>query len=106
VTYNDCQSSENRNEVVQLKDVLATGMEVTQQLSGYRYSGGLGYYRNNKDASTSYFIRYLNKGTYVLEYPVHLTQQGVFPVGLATIQCLYAPEFGAHSQGETIIVEE
>ena len=93
-------------EFVQLKDVLATGMEVTQQLSGYRYSGGLGYYRNNKDASTSYFIRYLNKGTYVLEYPVHLTQQGVFPVGLATIQCLYAPEFGAHSQGETIIVEE
>jgi len=91
-------------EFVQLKDVRATGMEVTQQLSGYNYRGGLGYYRNNKDASTSFFFRYLNKGTYVLEYPVYLTQQGVFPVGLATIQCLYAPEFSAHSQGETIKV--
>ncbi len=93
-------------EFVQLKDVRATGMEVTQQLSGYTYKGGLGFYRNNKDASTGFFFRYLNKGTYVLEYPVHLTQQGVFPVGLATIQCLYAPEFAAHSQGETIKVEE
>ena len=93
-------------EFVELKDVRATGMEVTQQLSGYNYSGGLGYYRNNKDASTGYFFRYLNKGTYVLEYPVHLTQQGVFPVGLASIQCLYAPEFSAHSQGETIEVGE
>jgi len=93
-------------EFVELKDVRATGMEVTHQLSGYSYSGGLGYYRNNKDASTGYFFRYLNKGTYVLEYPVHLTQQGVFPVGLASIQCLYAPEFSAHSQGETIEVGE
>ena len=93
-------------EFVQLKDVRATGMEVTQQLSGYNYRGGLGYYRNNKDASTSFFFRYLNKGTYVLEYPVHLTQQGVFPVGLATIQCLYAPEFAAHSQGGRIVVGE
>ena len=91
-------------EFVELKDVRATGMEVTQQLSGYSFSGGLGYYRNNKDASTGYFFRYLNKGTYVLEYPVHLTQQGMFPVGLASIQCLYAPEFAAHSQGETIEV--
>ena len=91
-------------EFVELKDVRATGMEITNQLSGYSYSGGLGYYRNNKDASTSYFFRYLNKGTYVLEYPVHLTQQGMFPVGLATIQCLYAPEFAAHSQGERIEV--
>ena len=91
-------------EFVQLKDVRATGMEVVNQLSGYSYSGGLGYYKNNKDASTSFFFRYLNKGTYVLEYPVHLTQQGTFPVGLATIQCLYAPEFAAHSQGEKIEV--
>lgn len=93
-------------EFVQLKDVRATGMEVLQQLSGYSHKGGLGYYRNNKDASTSFFFRYLNKGTYVLEYSVRLTQQGTFPVGLASIQCLYAPEFAAHSQGEQIEVTE
>ncbi len=93
-------------EFVELKDVRATGMEIIQQLSGYGHSGGLNYYRNNKDASTSYFFRYLNKGTYVLEYPVHLTQQGVFRLGLATIQCLYAPAFAAHSQGRRIEIEQ
>ena len=93
-------------DFVQLKDVRATGMEVTNQRSGYQYGNGLSYYLNNKDASTNYFFRRLNKGTYVLEYPVFLTQQGVFPVGLATIQCLYAPEFAAHSQGGRIVVGE
>ena len=98
--------SDRDMEFVELKDVRATGMEVTNQLSGYSYSHGLGYYRNNKDASTSFFFRYLNRGTYVLEYAVHLTQQGTFPVGLASIQSLYAPEFSAHSQGEQIEVAE
>ncbi len=93
-------------DFVQLKDVRATGMEVTNQRSGYQYGNGLSYYLNNKDASSNYFFRRLNKGTYVLEYPVFLTQQGIFPVGLATIQCLYAPEFAAHSQGSRIVVSE
>ncbi len=98
--------SDRDMEFVALKDVRATGMEITNQLSGYKYSHGLSYYRNNKDASTSFFFRYLNRGTYVLEYAVHLTQQGTFPVGLASIQSLYAPEFSAHSQGEQIEVAE
>ena len=92
-------------EFVSLKDETATGMEPVDKLSGYYYSGGLGYYKNIKDASVNFYFRYLPKGTYVLEYPVFITQRGVFSLGNATIQSMYAPEFEAHSKGEKITVK-
>jgi uncharacterized protein YfaS (alpha-2-macroglobulin family) len=98
-------SNDRYMEFVSLKDVRATGMEVADQLSGYDYGSGLGYYKNNKDASTTFYFRYLPKGTFVIEYPVFLTQKGVFPTGIATIQSLYAPEFSGHSKGFKIEVE-
>ena len=92
-------------EFVTLKDDHGTGMEVLKQLSGYEYHYGLGFYRNNKDASTIFNFRYLPKGSFVIEYPVYLTQKGVFPVGIASLQSIYAPEFSAHSKGFKITVD-
>lgn len=92
-------------EYVQLTDMRATAFEPTDHLSGYVYSGGLGYYKNISDVSTDFFIQYLNKGTYMLEYPVMVTQKGEFTNGIATLQCYYAPEFSAHSEGLRIVVE-
>ncbi|WP_425185819.1 hypothetical protein [Flaviaesturariibacter amylovorans] len=45
------------------------------------------------------------KGTYVFEYPLFVTHKGQFSAGLTTIQCLYAPEFNAHSEGQQLTVE-
>ena len=53
----------------------------------------------------TFFIQYLRKGTYVLEYPVVVTQKGIFSNGIATIQSYYAPEFAAHSEGLKVIVD-
>ncbi len=92
-------------EFVSLKDERGTGMEIVHPLSGYTYSSGIGYYRNNRDAATLFYFRYLPKGTYVIEYPVFLTQKGIFPVGTAVLQSMYAPEFSAHSKGFKITVE-
>lgn len=91
-------------EYVHLKDGRAACMEPVNVLSGYRWKGGLGYYESTKDASSNFFFDYLPKGKHVLEYPVFVTGKGDYSNGLATIQCMYAPEFNAHSAGGRVVV--
>jgi uncharacterized protein YfaS (alpha-2-macroglobulin family) len=92
-------------EYVHLKDMRASGFEPVSTVSGYHYKGGLGYYENVKDASTSFFISYLPKGTYVFEYELRVAHAGNFSNGITTFKCVYAPEFSAHSEGVRVKVE-
>lgn len=89
-------------EYVHMKDLRASALEPVNVLSGYRWQGGLGYYESTRDASTNFFFNYLRKGTYVFEYPLFITHEGDFSNGITTIQCMYAPEFTAHSEGVRI----
>jgi len=89
-------------EYVALTDQRGALLEPTQKRSGHRWQKGLGYYQNIKDISTQYYFEYLPQGTHVLEYEAVLTHKGVFSSGIATVQCLYAPEFRAHSAGAVI----
>jgi len=91
-------------EYVHMKDMRASCMEPTNVISQYKYQGGLGYYETTKDVSTNFFFGYLNKGTYVFEYPMFVTHAGDFSNGITTIQCMYAPEFTAHSEGVRVSV--
>lgn len=91
-------------DYLHLKDMRAASMEPVKVLSGYKWKDGMGYYESTKDASTNYFISHLLKGTYVFEYPVFITHTGIFSVGIATVQCMYAPEFTSHSEGIKIRV--
>lgn len=84
---------------VHMKDMRASGFEPTNAISGYRYQDGLGYYESTRDAATNFFFSYLNKGTYVFEYPLVVNHYGDFSNGVTTIQCMYAPEFTSHSEG-------
>ncbi len=84
---------------VHMKDMRASGFEPTNVMSGYRYQDGLGYYESTRDAATNFFFSYLNKGTYVFEYPLVVNHYGDFSNGITTIQCMYAPEFTSHSEG-------
>lgn len=92
-------------EYVHMKDTRAAGTEPVNVLSSYKWQGGLGYYEAIKDASANFFFDRLYKGTYVFEYPLFVTHQGNFSVGIATIQCMYAPEFISHSEGRRIEVK-
>ena len=96
--------SDRDMDYVHLKDMRAAAMEPVNVLSGYKWQDGLGYYESTKDASSNFFISSLRKGTYVFEYPVFITHSGVFSAGIANIQCMYAPEFTAHSNGITLRV--
>jgi uncharacterized protein YfaS (alpha-2-macroglobulin family) len=91
-------------EYVHLKDMRAAGFEPVNVLSGYRYKGGFGYYESIKDACTNFFISFLPKGTYVFEYDLRVTNAGDFSTGITAFQCMYAPEFNAHSGGERVRV--
>lgn len=91
-------------EYVHMKDMRASAMEPVNVLSQFKWQAGLGYYESTKDASTNFFFNYLPKGTYVFEYPMFVTHAGDFSNGITSIQCMYAPEFTAHSEGVRIKV--
>ncbi len=91
-------------EYVHMKDMRSSCMEPINVLSQYKWQDGLGYYETTKDAATHFYFDYLRKGTYVFEYPVFVSQTGTFSNGIASIQCLYAPEFTGHSDGQQISV--
>jgi len=86
-------------EYVMMKDMRAAGLEPEHVLSHYTWQDGLGYYETTRDASVNFFFSYLQKGTYVFEYPLRVSHSGDFSNGITEIQCMYAPEFAAHSEG-------
>ena len=92
-------------EYVHLKDMRAACLEPVNILSGYQWQDGLGYYQTTQDASTSFFFDRLQKGSYVFEYPVFVTTAGNYSNGISRLQCMYAPEFSAHSDGIRVMVE-
>lgn len=92
-------------DFVHLKDGRAACFEPYHTLSGYRYSQGLGYYVDVKDAATHFFMDGIGKGVYVVECRYRVDRKGTYQVGLATIQSAYAPEFASHSAGITLVVE-
>ncbi len=92
-------------EFVHLKDMRASGFEPENVISQYKYQGGLGYYESTRDAATNFFFAYLPKGSYVFEYPLRVSHKGDFSNGITSVQCMYAPEFAAHSEGIRVKVE-
>ena len=84
-------------DFLQLKERRAACLEPLGALSGYRWDNGIGYYREVEDAAVNYFFDHLGKGVYVLEHSYCITHSGVYQMGLATLQCAYAPELVSHS---------
>jgi len=93
-------------EYVHLKDMRPACFEPVDQLSGSGWQNGILYYKTSKDASTSFYFDALPKGTYVFEYAVHVNRVGSYSNGMATVQCMYAPEFTSRTAGERINVKE
>jgi len=91
-------------EYIHLKDMRASGLEPGLTLSGYRYQDGLGYYESTTDVATHFFIDYLPRGVYVLEYSLRVTHSGSFSNGISSIQSMYAPEFSSHSEGRRLTI--
>ena len=92
-------------EYLALKDMRASCFEPVEQLSGFRWREGVGFYQTTRDASVQYFFNFLPRGTYVFEYNLWASRAGEYSNGIANIQCQYAPEFVSHSASERVIVK-
>ena len=90
---------------VALKDLRAGCFEPAEQLSGAASMEGIRYYRNPKDLSENFYFDRLPVGTYVLEYKAFVSRAGEYAGGIATLQCLYAPEFTTRTEGQVLRVE-
>jgi len=93
-------------EYVHMKDQRGSGTEPVDVLSGFRFQDGLAYYQSTRDTATHFFIDYLPKGVYVFEYSTRIQHKGQYQTGIASIQCMYAPEFNSHSESFELDVRD
>jgi hypothetical protein len=91
-------------EYVHMKDQRGSGTEPVNVLSQYKYQDGLAYYESTRDTASHFFIDYLPKGTYVFEYSTRVQLRGEYQTGMTLIECMYAPEFGSHSESFALLV--
>lgn len=91
-------------EFVYLKDLRGACFEPKEQISQYHWDDGLWYYQSTSDVAMEFFFEYLPKGKHTISYEVYVTKEGSFSAGYSLIQCQYAPEFGAYSNGSRISV--
>ena len=98
---------ENKQDMsfVFVKDLRAAGFEPIEQISRYQYNDRIRYYQSNTDTDMEFFIDFLPKGTHQLEYSMFVTKEGNLSNGYALIQCQYAPEFTAYSDGMRVVVK-
>jgi hypothetical protein len=92
-------------EYIHLKDQRGSGTEPVNVLSQYKYQDGLAYYESTRDTASHFFIDYLPKGIYVFEYSTRVQHRGEYQTGVASIQCMYAPEFNSHSESLALEVK-
>ena len=99
-------TSQQDMSFVFVKDLRAAGFEPIEQISHYEYNDHMSYYQSNTDTDMEFFIEFLPKGTHQLEYSMFVTKEGHLNNGYALIQCQYAPEFSAYSDGMKVIIGE
>ena len=92
-------------QFVHLKDLRAGCFEPTEQLSGKRWQDNISYYQETTDVATNFFFDFLPKGTHVFEYTVWIAQSGTYQDGVATLQCVYAPQYSANSDAGSVTVQ-
>ncbi len=92
-------------EFVYLKDLRGACFEPTEQISRYHHGDGLWYYQSTSDVAMEFFFDNMPKGKHELSHTVYVTKEGSFSAGYAVLQCQYAPEFGAYSEGGRIVIK-
>ena len=99
-------SSRHEAEYVHLRDPRAAGLEPENAVSRHRWDLGLAWYEETRDSGTNFFFERLPAGQYTFKYRLRANMSGVFRVGPATVQSMYAPEFAAYSAGAALRITD
>jgi uncharacterized protein YfaS (alpha-2-macroglobulin family) len=99
-------SSKHEAEYVHLRDPRAAGLEPENAVSRHRWDLGLAWYEETRDSGTNFFFERLPAGQYTFKYRLRAAMTGVFRVGPATVQSMYAPEFAAYSAGAVLRIAD
>ncbi|HLN57963.1 MAG TPA: alpha-2-macroglobulin family protein, partial [Thermoanaerobaculia bacterium] len=97
-------SSKHEAEYVHLRDPRAAGLEPENAVSRHRWDLGIGCYEEIRDSGTNFFFERLPAGQYTFKYRLRANMAGVFRIGPATVQSMYAPEFAAYSAGALLTI--
>ena len=55
----------------------------------------------------NFYIYRLNRGeTMTIQYDLNVEKAGTFQTGTTTVECMYAPEFRAHTQSRKINIRQ
>ena len=79
--------------------------ESKRVISGYQNLGGRGGYLSLHDSMSDVFFDRYVKGSSTIDLEYYVARTGNYSMGIATIQCSYAPQFSAHSQGIRVTVK-
>lgn len=92
-------------DFVALRSTRPACFQPRQALSGFTWEGGLSAYRDLHDASTSFFVEKLKKGSHTLTEEFFIDRTGRYASGISTLSSVYAPEFHAQCGETTFTVE-
>ena len=74
-------------------------LEPLRQLSGYQWMGGRGCYLSVHDAHFDMFFDWFTRGTATLDMEYYVVRNGEYEAGVSTVECMYAKQFGGHTNG-------
>ena len=97
----DCQQGFDN---MVLRDQRAATFEPASTTSGWQWNHGLRYYVDVRDEWTDCYIDHLGPEHYYVEYDLWVRHSGTFANGICTLQSVYAPEFRANTDSQTILV--
>ena len=98
-------SCDRNMEYIHFKRFRASCLEPVSTASGWTWNRGLSYYVAVSDSHDDLYINRLDKGKYVIEADYYVTNPGTFTLAPSVMQCLYAPEFRATTQGSRVEVK-
>ena len=92
-------------DYLELIDGRPSSFEPLSTRAGWRWNEGMAYYVTVNNTDTRCYVEHIEKGKYVFEYEVYVTNPGRFLCGPVTMQCMYAPEFRATAPAQRLVVE-